>query len=273
MILSRDKIGPFRYVLYGHACLVSAFLLLPVVFITLLSFGSSRWLIFPPPGWTLKWYADLLDDPRWLQSAWLSLQLGLCVMTASVVLGGAAAVTLVRGHFPGKRLLNGIFISPMIVPVVIVAIALYAFFMKLGLTGSFLGFVIGHLVIAMPFSVICIANSLRGFDTNLERAAAICGAGRWQTIRLVTIPAILPGILAAAVFSFLASWDEVVISIFMASPDLQTLPVRMWTSLRTDLSPTIAAISTILVASSVIAMALLGLVAARGGRGRTEGEK
>ena len=273
MILSRDKIGPFRFVLYTHAGLVCCFLLLPVVFIALLSFGSSRWLIFPPPGWTVKWYVELIEDPRWLQSMWLSLQLGLCVMAASVILGGAAAVTLVRGRFPGKRLLNAIFISPMIVPVVIVAIALYAFFMKLGLTGSFLGFVIGHLVVALPFSVICIGNSLRGFDTNLERAAAICGAGRWQTLRRVTIPAILPGILAAGIFSFLASWDEVVISIFMASPELQTLPVRMWTSLRTDLSPTIAAISTILVVSSVVAMALLGLVGGRNDKKRLEGEK
>lgn len=274
MILSREKMGPFRYVLYGHAALVCGFLLLPVIFIALLSFGSSRWLIFPPPGWTLKWYAELLDDPRWLESMWLSLRLGLCVMTLSVLLGGAAAVTLVRGAFAGKRLLNGIFISPMIVPVVIVAIALYGFFMKIGLTGSFLAFVIGHLIVALPFSIICIANSLRAFDTALERAAAICGASRWQTIRLITVPSILPGILAAAVFSFLASWDEVVISIFMASPDLQTLPVRMWTSLRSDLSPTIAAISTILVAGSIIGMAALGLVSLASGRkNRAEGGK
>jgi putative spermidine/putrescine transport system permease protein len=156
----------------------------------------------------------------------------------------------------------------MIVPVVIVAIALYAFSLKVGLNGTFAGFVAGHLIIAVPFSVICISNSLRGFDQALEQAAAICGAGRLETLRRVTIPSIAPGFLAAAIFSFLASWDEVVVSIFMASPQLQTLPVRMWTSLRSDLTPVIAAASTLLVLASLILMALLGLTAPRTGRSK-----
>jgi len=263
MILTRGKLGLFRYALYGHAALVMTFLLLPIVFIALLSFGSSRWLAFPPPEWTLKWYQELIGDPRWAESFWLSLRLALCVTVLSVLLGGAAAFALVRGRFFGRRLLKAFFISPMIVPVVIVAIALYSFSLKLGLSGTFIGFVAGHLVIAVPFSVICIGNSLRAFDVALEQAAAICGASRLQALRRVTIPVIAPGVLAAAVFSFLASWDEVVVSVFMASPQLQTLPVRMWTSLRMDLSPVIAAVSTLLVVASALAMALLGLVLLR----------
>ncbi|HET6158679.1 MAG TPA: ABC transporter permease [Dongiaceae bacterium] len=263
MILTRSKLGLFRYVLYGHALLVTAFLLLPIVFIALLSLGSSRWLAFPPPAWTFKWYEELASDPRWMESLWLSLRLALCVTILSVLLGGAAAFALARGKFRGRRLLKAFFVSPMIAPVVIVAIALYSFSLKMGLNGTFIGFVAGHLIVAVPFSVICIVNSLRSFDLALEQAAAICGAGRLQTLRRVTIPCIAPGVMAAAIFSFLASWDEVVISIFMASPQLQTLPVRMWTSLRMDLTPVIAAVSTLLVLASMLLMVVLGLVFVR----------
>jgi putative spermidine/putrescine transport system permease protein len=269
MILTRGKLGLFRFVLYGHAALVMAFLLLPIVFIALLSFGSSRWLAFPPPEWTLRWYQELASDPRWVEAVWLSLRLALTVTVLSVLLGGAAAFALTRGRFAGRRILKAFFVAPMIVPVVIVAIALYAFSLKVGLNGTFVGFVAGHLIIAVPFSVICIGNSLRSFDMALEQAAAICGAGRLQTLRRVTIPAIAPGVLAAAIFSFLASWDEVVVSIFMASPQLQTLPVRMWTSLRTDLTPVIAAASTMLVLASVVLMALLGVTVLRTNRGKS----
>jgi putative spermidine/putrescine transport system permease protein len=146
---------------------------------------------------------------------------------------------------------------------VILAIALYAFSLKLGLAGTFIGFVIGHLTIALPFSVICIGNALQSFDATLEQAASICGASRLQTLRRVTFPSIALGIMAAAVFSFLASWDEVVISIFMASPQLQTLPVKMWTSLRMDLTPVIAAASTLLVLASLLVMAGFGIVLIR----------
>lgn len=269
MILTRNRLGLFRFVLYGHAALVMAFLLLPIVFIALLSFGSSRWMMFPPPEWTLRWYEELATDPRWAEAMWLSLRLALTVTVLSVLLGGAAAFALVRGRFRGRRVLKAFFVAPMIVPVVIVAIALYAFSLKVGLNGTFAGFVAGHLVIAVPFSVICISNALRGFDPALEQAAAVCGAGRLETLRRVTIPSTAPGFLAAAIFSFLASWDEVVVSIFMASPQLQTLPVRMWTSLRSDLTPVIAAASTLLVLASLILMALLGLTAPRAGRSKT----
>jgi putative spermidine/putrescine transport system permease protein len=266
MILTLRRLGPFRYLLYLHAGLVAAFLLLPIVFIALLSFGSSRWLAFPPPAWTLKWYGELAGDPRWAASLWLSLRLALAVSLLSVLLGGGAAFALFRVRFRGRSALKAFLIAPMIVPVVIVAIALYAFSLRLGLAGTFAGFVIGHLAIALPFSVICIGNALQGFDTTLEQAAAICGAGRLQTLRRVTLPAIALGVLAAAVFSFLASWDEVVISIFMASPALQTLPVRMWSSLRMDLTPVIAAASTLLVLASLLVMAGLGIVLLRRGR-------
>lgn len=254
MILSLNRMGPGRFVLYGIGVAVALFLLLPVVFIALLSFGSSQWLQFPPPGWTLKWYEALFADPRWLGSMLNSVKVGACVMVLSVALGLPAAFALVRGRFPGRTALHAFFISPMIVPVIILAIALYSLVLKLGLNGTFVAFVAAHLILALPFSIICIVNALEGFDVSVEKAAIVCGATRLQAIRRVTLPAIRLGLLSGALFSFLVSWDEVVLSIFMASPGMQTLPVKMWTTLRQDLTPVIAAVSTLLIVLTIAVM-------------------
>jgi len=254
MILTLNRMGPGRFVLYAIGIGTSAFLLLPVIFIALLSFGSSQWLQFPPPGWTLKWYEALFADARWLEAMFNSLKIGICVTVLSVALGLPAAFAIVRGRFPGRALLHAVFISPMVVPVIILAIALYALVLKLGLNGTLFAFIAAHLVLAVPFSVICIVNSLEGFDISIEKAAIVCGATKLQAIRRVTLPAIRLGVLSGALFSFLVSWDEVVLSIFMASPGLQTLPVKMWATLRQDLTPVIAAVSTLLIVLTIAAM-------------------
>jgi putative spermidine/putrescine transport system permease protein len=181
----------------------------------------------------------------------------------AVVMGLFASLALVRGKFRGREVVKGFFLTPMVLPVVVLAVALYAFFLRIGLNGTLVGFVIGHLIIALPFAIIAISNSLESFDTSLEDAALICGASPLQVKLRVTLPAIRLGIFAAAIFSFLASWDEVVVSIFMASPTLQTLPVRIWSTLRQDLTPVIAAASSLLVGLTVVLM-LLGLAFKRG---------
>jgi putative spermidine/putrescine transport system permease protein len=150
--------------------------------------------------------------------------------------------------------LRALFLTPMVLPVVVLAVALYALFLRLHLNGTLLGFVIAHLVVALPFSIISISNSLELFDKSIEDAAVLCGASPLEAKLRVTLPGIKLGIFGAAIFSFLASWDEVVIAIFMASPDLQTLPVRIWGTLRQDLTPIIAAVSTLLVALTAVLM-------------------
>ncbi len=260
MLLSPNRMGGGRFVLYTIGALVMAFLLLPIIFIAALSFGDSRWLQFPPPGWTLQWYRDVLYDPRWIDSILVSAKVGLVVMVLAVLLGLPASFAVVRGRFFGREVLRAFFISPMIVPLVILAIALYGFFLRVGVNGSFLGFVAGHLVIALPFSIICISNALETFDESIERAAVICGASPAQAIWRITLPSIRSGILAGALFSFLASWDEVVIGIFLASPELQTLPVRMWSTLRNDLTPVVAAVSTLLIAMTIVILAVVAII-------------
>ncbi len=259
MLLDFDKLGGLKPFLIGLTVLVCLFLILPIVFIAALSFGSSQWLIFPPPSWTFKWYQMLFSDPRWLWSALTSLKIAAIVTVLSVILGFLAALGLNRGTFAGREALRALFLTPMILPVVVLAVALYALFLQLGLAGTTVGFIIAHLLIALPFSIISIGNALEGFDKSIEDAAILCGASPWEARLRVTVPAVSHGIFAAAIFSFLASWDEVVLAIFMASPTLQTLPVKIWATLRQDLTPVIAAASTILIAFTILLMVAAAL--------------
>ena len=264
MLLSLSRMGGGRYLLYSIGIVAALYLLLPVVFIALLSFGSSQWLQFPPPGWTLRWYHDVFADPRWLSAFWMSLRVATAVTVLSLILGLLASFALVRGRFWGRDVINALFISPMIVPVVVLAVAIYIVFLRIGISGTLVAFVAGHLVLALPFSIICISISLRSFDVATEKAAIICGAAPLTAIRRVTLPSIKRGILAGGIFSFLISWDEVVMSIFLASPQTKTLPVMIWMTLRQDLTPAVAAISTLLICITVIVMAAVALTQRRG---------
>jgi putative spermidine/putrescine transport system permease protein len=254
MLLDFDRLGGVRWLLLSVGGAVALFLLLPILFIVALSFGDSQWLIFPPPGWTLDWYRQLFTDAGWLDSLMTSARLAVIVTVLSVLIGFLASLALVRGKFRGRAAVQAFFLTPMVLPVVVLAVALYAFVLRVGLDGTMTGFVIGHLIIALPFSIISISNSLASFDTALEDAALICGASPLEVKLRVTIPAIRLGLFAAAIFSFLASWDEVVVSIFMSSPTLQTLPVRIWATLRQDLTPVVAAASSLLVGLTTVLM-------------------
>ncbi|QND63426.1 ABC transporter permease [Mesorhizobium loti] len=260
MLLDYDRMGWLKIALLGFTALVAGFLLLPVVFIVLLSFGSSRWLAFPPPGWTLKWYQELFADPAWLDAALTSAKIATMTAILSVVIGLLASFALVRGSFRGREILRGLLLTPMVLPVVVFAIAIYAFFLRLGLGGTTIGFVIAHTVLALPFAIIPIATALEGFDKSIEDAAIVCGASPLEARLRITLPSIRIGIFSAAIFSFLASWDEVVVAIFMASPSLQTLPVKIWGSLRSDLSPVIAAASSLLVGLTLALMVVTALL-------------
>lgn len=260
MLLNLNSLGAWKWILLAITVVTSVFLLLPILFIAALSFGSSQWLIFPPPSWTLRWYQDLLADPRWLEAAWTSFRIALMVTVLSVLIGLVASFGLVRGRFVGRVALRALFMTPMILPVVVLAVALYAFFLRLGLNGTAAGFVIAHLVVALPFSILALTGALEGFDKSIEDAAVLCGASPLKAKILITLPCISHGLFSAAIFSFLTSWDEVVLAIFMASPTLQTLPVKIWATLRQDLTPVIAAASTLLIVVTMLLMLIAAAV-------------
>ena len=164
MLLDFDRLGALRWALLAIGAAVALFLLLPILFIVALSFGDSQWLIFPPPGWTLEWYRQLFTDAGWLDSLLTSAKLALIVTVLSVFIGFLASLALVRGKFRGRNVVKAFFLTPMVLPVVVLAVALYAFFLRIGLNGTMTGFVVGHLIIAVTEikTTLCSSGHPRG---------------------------------------------------------------------------------------------------------------
>ncbi len=233
--------------LAGVAVLVLLFLLLPIAIVFPLSLSSGSYLSFPPPGWSLRWYASFFDSRSWTGAAMISVQVAVPVTLLSVLLGTPAAIALQRGAFPGRRLVQALVLSPLIVPGIIVAIGTYFVYAGYGLVGHPLALVLGHTCLAVPFVVINVGSALQGIDRQLERAASSLGAAPLAAFRQVTLPLIAPGIAAGAVFAFITSFDELLIALFLSGTGAVTLPRRMFDEIRYDIDPTIAAVSSLLI--------------------------
>jgi putative spermidine/putrescine transport system permease protein len=229
------------------AALVLLYLVFPILVVIPLSFSAGTYLSFPPPGFSLRWYANFFGRTDWLDAASLSVWVGAAVMLLATALGAPAALALVRSDFRGKNFLTGFIISPLIAPVIIVAIGTYFFYARLGLVGNPLALVIAHTALAVPFVVINVSATLQGFDERLEQAAMNLGATPWNTFWQVTFPIIRPGVLAGALFAFISSFDELVVALFLSGTSAVTLPRKMWESIRFEIDPTIAAVSTMLI--------------------------
>ncbi len=251
--------GLSRGILAAFGVAIVVFLIAPTLVLVPMSFSSGTTLQFPPPGFSLRWYENLFTSSVWTTAAASSMQVALLTCVTATVLGTATAFGLVRGRFLGKRIVNAVALSPMIVPLVIVAIGMFAVFVSWQIAGSLLALVLAHTVLALPFVVVNVGASLRTMDRNLELAALNLGANPLKTFRYVTLPRILPGVLAGALFAFITSWDEIVVAIFLTSPFLRTLPVVMWEQVRTEVDPTIAALATVLtlVTTAIFAVAFL----------------
>jgi putative spermidine/putrescine transport system permease protein len=229
------------------AALVLLYLVFPILVVIPLSFSAGTYLSFPPPGFSFRWYENFLGRSDWLGAASLSLWVAGAVMVLATALGAPAALALVRTSFRGKNFLVGFIVSPLIAPVIIVAIGIYFFYARLGLVGNPFALVIAHTALAVPFVVINVSATLQGFDERLEQAAMNLGATPWRTFWQVTFPIIRPGVLAGALFAFISSFDELVVALFVSGTSAVTLPRKMWESIRFEIDPTIAAVSTILI--------------------------
>jgi putative spermidine/putrescine transport system permease protein len=246
-----------RVALAVIATLVLAFLMAPIVIIVPLSFSSGSFFYYPLPGFSLRWYQDFFTSSFWLPSVWNSLLVGTSATVLATLLGTLAALGLWRARFPGHGLLLPLLISPMVVPVVIVAVGVYFAFAPLGLTDGYAGLILAHTTLGAPFVVITVLAALSGFDRSLLRAAANLGAPPVTAFRRVTLPLILPGVLSGAVFAFAASFDEVVVALLIAGPGQRTLPRQMFSGINDNISLTITAAATMLI---VISLALMGFV-------------
>lgn len=230
------------------ACVgVLLFLLLPILVIIPLSFSNSSFLAYPIPGWSTRWYENLFTSPEWIRAAKNSFIVAPAATLVATTLGTMAAVGLARTDFPFKGTLMSLLIAPMVVPIVVVGVSTYLFFAPLGLADSYLGLVIVHAALGAPFVLTTVLATLQGFNHNLVRASLACGESPLNTFFRITLPVIAPGVISGALFAFATSFDEVVVTLFLAGPDQVTLPRQMFTGIRENITPTIAAVATLLI--------------------------
>jgi putative spermidine/putrescine transport system permease protein len=256
----------WHYAFLVFSVLVFAFLLLPLVVIVPLSFNATPFfsitpgmLRLDPDAYSLRWYEEFFASSIWRNAAMNSLMIGCASTLIAIVLGTLGALGLSHPDMPWRRAVSAMLLSPIILPLIVVAAGLYYVFARIGLAGTYLGVILSHAVLGTPFVVVAVSASLARFDRRLLDAAAISGANAFTTHRRITLPLIAPGIMAGAVFAFATSFDEVVVTLFVGSIDQQTLPRQMWTGLREQLSPTILAVATMLIAVTLLLFAALQL--------------
>ena len=250
--------------------LILFFLIFPIIIIIPLSFNALPYFTFTPgmlaleaDAYSLEHYRDFFYNDAWQQALWNSLSIAPAATLLSVSLGTLAAIGLSSGKMPFRGAVMAILISPMIVPLIISAAGMYFFYSRIGLQGTWFGVVLAHAALGTPFVIITVTATPVGFDRSLTRAAANMGAGPVRTFFKVQMPLILPGVISGGLFAFITSFDEVVVILFLGSAGEQTLPWRMFTGLREQISPTILAVATLLVSVSVILLVTLEILRRR----------
>ncbi len=253
--------------------LIFFFLIFPIIIIIPLSFNAQNFFTFTPEmlaldpaGFSLKHYADFFNNADWQNALRNSFQIAPVATLISVTFGTLAAVGLSQSHVPFRGAIMAVLISPMIVPLIISAAGMYFFYSRIGLQGTYLGVVLAHAVLGIPFVIITVTATLVGFDKSLTRAAANMGAGPVRTFFKIQMPLILPGVVSGALFAFITSFDEVVVVLFVGSAGQKTLPWQMFIGMREQISPTILAVATLMVAISIVLLTTLEFLRRRSER-------
>lgn len=256
-----------RWYIRTLAAVIGVLLLAPTIVVVGMSFTGGGILAFPPDGFSLRWYANFLSSPAWTNGLLTSSQVALGTTVLATVLGTMAAVAIVRGKFPFAKAVNAFLFSPMIVPLVVIALGMYLTYGRVHIAGNIGGLIVAHTTLAIPFVVINVVAGLRTVDWDLALAARSLGASPWQTFARVIVPIVRPSILTGALFAFMTSWDELVVAIFLTSPVAKTLPVVMWEQVRSYVDPTIAAVATMLTLVTVVLFVLVAVLGRRVNRG------
>lgn len=258
---------------YGICGAILFFLIGPILIIIPLSFNAQDFFTFTPEmlsldpaGYSLKHYEDFFTSSDWQKALKNSFLIAPAATLISTSLGTLAAIGLSQSHVPFRRTIMAILISPMIVPLIISAAGMFFFYSRIGLQGEYLGIILAHAALGTPFVIITVTATLVGFDHSLTRAAASMGANPITTFFKVQMPLIIPGVVSGALFAFITSFDEVIVVLFMGSAAQKTLPWQMFTGLREQISPTILAVATIMVAISIVLLTILELLRRRSER-------
>ena len=235
---------------------VYAILLFPLLIVVTISFTSGAGVDFPPPGLSLRWFQYIAHRPEFVSGTLNSLVLAVVATLLALALGILASLAMVRYQFRGKAVLEALFLAPLVVPSLIIGVALLYFFSTIGFIDSFQRLVLAHLILTVPYTIRSISATLYGLDPAYEEASRVMGAGTLRTFRKVLLPLLRPGIVVAALFAFIVSFDNFNASIFLISGNTVTLPVRIFTYLGFQFDPSIAAISTVLLVATVAVLAI-----------------
>ncbi len=258
------------YAIRAAAIAVLVFLLLPVFVVIPLSFNAEPFFSFTkgmltlqPEAYSLRWYAGILNDPNWITAIKNSFIIAIFATIIATTLGTLAAIALASGNLPFRRLITALLLSPMIVPLIIIAAGVFFFYSRFNLVATYPGVIMAHAALGVPFVVITVTATLAGFDRSIYNAGLSLGANPFRTFRDVVLPVIRPGVISGAVFAFVTSFDEVVVILFVAGPDQRTIPRQMFSGLREQINPTILAVATLLVVVSIALLATLELLRRR----------
>ncbi len=262
-----------HYSLRFSAYLVLVFLMLPILVIVPLSFNAEPFFTFTegmlsldPDAFSLRWYQAIAQDQKWTLAIWNSFVVGIAAAILATGLGTLAAVGLASPWMPFKRLITALLLSPMIVPLIIIAAGMFFFYTSFNLVSTYPGLIIAHAALGVPFVIITVTATLTGFDRSLFSAGLSLGASPTKVFFDVVIPIIRPGVISGGLFAFVTSFDEVVLVLFLAGPEQRTIPRQMFSGLREQINPTILAVATLLVLLSIALLATLELLRRRSER-------
>ncbi|HSV78718.1 MAG TPA: ABC transporter permease [Ramlibacter sp.] len=236
------------------------FIVAPLLIVVAVSFTSQGFISLPTQGLSLRWFRAILEAKELVDAFWLSLWLGLASATVAVALAVPAALATVRHRFPGRGALMGFFLSPLMIPHVVLGVAFLRFFSTLGFTGSFVWLALTHVIVVMPYALRLVLSAAIGLDTDAERAALSLGASRFTAFRRVVLPLILPGVAGGWMLAFIQSFDELTMTVFVSTPGTTTLPVAMYNQIAHTIDPLVASVSTVLIVGTLVLMFLLDRV-------------
>ncbi len=244
-----------------YLVLMFAFLVVPSMVVAISSVSTTKYLTFPPIGFTLDWYEKFFTDVGFMSSLRVSLSLGLEAVAVAMILGTMAGVAITRYNFPGRTQIQLLLVSPLIIPQLVVGIAILQFFAQLGIARGYLLLLIGHVIITAPYVTRSVISALAGYGQSLEEAAMNLGASPIRAFVEVTIPSIKAGLLGAGIFAFLSSFSNLTMSVFIGGPRDATLPVRLWSYIEYNYDPVITTISTVILVITIVLLIILARVA------------
>lgn len=246
-----------RIALTGTSVLALVFLSFPLLVVVSISFTSTEYLRFPPVGFTWQWYGRFFQDSSFVHSFLTSAKLAAAATVGALTLGIPAGLVIARKRFPGRQALSALFLSPLVLPTIVIGVAILQYASAIGIARTFWALLMGHVVLVMPYVMRTTLASLAGFETSLEEAAQDLGATPFRTFFLVTLPLIKPGIVAGGLFAFIISWIDVEVAIFNSTPELITIPVKMFNYVQFNVDPILAAVSAVTIYVAILTVLVI----------------